>query len=185
MLTSKQEQVFMSEGAFDLLLIYQFIKRIATPFEKQAAYKLGIIDKTGKKIKDPETKDEKKAFGYTDRLIFNIKKLVAQLPGGKSKIANFAAALFLIREGKRETPIEYTMTELQEKLENTMLELNEDAPVNSTGTAVPGSGDNTNDVHFKKKGEDSKVLKRFKKENTKTIPVKSRKEIMSKYGISK
>jgi len=32
----------------DLFLVYQFMKRLITPFEKWPAFKLGIIDKDGK-----------------------------------------------------------------------------------------------------------------------------------------
>ena len=42
----------------DLFLVYQFVKRLATPFEKWDAYELGIIDEDGnrlKKIKDFRT----------------------------------------------------------------------------------------------------------------------------------
>ena len=32
----------------DLFLVYQFIRRLATPFNKWKAYELGIIDDEGK-----------------------------------------------------------------------------------------------------------------------------------------
>ena len=32
------------------------------------------------------------------RLVFNIKKLINKVPGGKSKIASYATALFLVKE---------------------------------------------------------------------------------------
>ena len=35
--------------AIDLFVTYRFIKLLVTPFEKQEAYKLGIIDKDGKR----------------------------------------------------------------------------------------------------------------------------------------
>ena len=40
----------------DLVLIYSFLKRLTTPFDKTEAYKLGIIDKDGKRIKSKEVK---------------------------------------------------------------------------------------------------------------------------------
>jgi hypothetical protein len=150
----------LTEGAFDLLLIYQFIKRISTPFDKQEAYKLGIIDNKGEKLKDPETKEEKNAYGYLDRLIFNLKKLIEKVPGGKSRLGSFAAALYLIREGHENR--EYSMQELQEGLEKTMSELDEntmktfkdlmeEAPANASGSAVAGTGDDSSTVVVKKK----------------------------------
>ena len=36
--------------AIDLFVTYRFIKILVTPFEKQEAYKLGVIDKNGNRI---------------------------------------------------------------------------------------------------------------------------------------
>ncbi len=85
----------------DLFMLYQFLKRLVSPFEKWEAYKLGIIDADGnvlKKRRNLGTADERKAWGYFDILAANLKKLLAQLPGGSSKIASYAAALLLLRE---------------------------------------------------------------------------------------
>jgi len=87
----------------DLFMVYQFIRRLATPFEKWDAYKEGIIDKDGKvliKSKDLNTKKQRAAWRIFDRMIANLKKLLAKVPGGSSKLASYAAALFLIREYK-------------------------------------------------------------------------------------
>ncbi len=87
----------------DLFMVYQFIRRLATPFEKWPAYKEGIIDKNGKvliKSKDLNTKKQRAAWRIFDRMIANLKKLLAKVPGGSSKLASYAAALFLIREYK-------------------------------------------------------------------------------------
>lgn len=85
----------------DLFLVYQFIRRLATPFVKWDAYKLGIIDKDGKvliKKKDLKTPEQKKAWGIFDIMVANLKKLLAKVPGGSSTIASYAAALYLIKE---------------------------------------------------------------------------------------
>jgi len=87
----------------DLFMVYQFIRRLATPFDKMDAYKEGIIDKDGKvliKSKDLNTKKQRAAWRIFDRMIANLKKLLAKVPGGSSKLASYAAALFLIREYK-------------------------------------------------------------------------------------
>lgn len=87
----------------DLFLVYQFIRRLATPFEKWDAYKEGIIDKDGKvliKSKNFGKKSQRAAWGIFDRMIANLKKLLAKVPGGSSKLASYAAALFLIKEYK-------------------------------------------------------------------------------------
>lgn len=85
----------------DLFLVYQFIRRLATPFKDWEAYKLGIIDENGnilRKRKELTTIKERNAFGIFDVMILNLKKLLAKVPGGSSRIASYAAALFLIRE---------------------------------------------------------------------------------------
>jgi hypothetical protein len=82
-------------------MVYQFIRRLATPFNEWEAFKLGIIDEKGnvlKKRKELNTIKEREAFGVFDVMILNIKKLLAKVPGGSSKLASYAAALYLIRE---------------------------------------------------------------------------------------
>ena len=41
--------------AIELFVTYRFIKLLVTPFEKQEAYKLGIIDIDGNRILIPGT----------------------------------------------------------------------------------------------------------------------------------
>ena len=84
----------------DLFLVYQFLRRLATPFEKWDAYKEGVIDKDGKVIVDKRNRSQaqKKAWGTFDVMIANLKKLLAKVPGGNTRLASYAAALYLIRE---------------------------------------------------------------------------------------
>ena len=37
--------------AVDFFVVYRFLKLLVTPWEKQEAFKLGIIDKNGKALK--------------------------------------------------------------------------------------------------------------------------------------
>ena len=86
----------------DLFLVYQFVRRLATPFNKWEAYEQGIIDDKGNiliKKKDRDAK-QRKAFGVFDIMVANMKKLLAKVPGGSSRLASYAAALYLIREHK-------------------------------------------------------------------------------------
>ena len=88
----------------DLFLVYQFIRRLVTPFEKWEAYKLGIIDAKGNILirrKDFTKIAERKAFGIFDRLVLNLKRLLGKLPLGQTRIASYAAALWLIKEEQR------------------------------------------------------------------------------------
>lgn len=183
-------------GTFvDLILVYQFLKRLTTPFNKTNAFKLGIIDERGKKIKDPVTKEEQKSYGYFDRLVFNLKKIIEMAPGGQSRIASYAAALFLIRESI-DTKEHYTEQELTEGVQENMKllestsnkklrELFEEVPANATGAAVAGTGDDP--VHWKKidgrKKEVKNFLKRYMMEKEKRQKLKTRKEFMKRFGL--
>lgn len=113
----------------DLFLVYQFIRRLATPFEKWPAYKEGIIDKDGKlliKTKDFTKGSQRKAWGIYDRMIANLKKLLGKLPGGKTRIASYAAALFLIKEYKAFTDESLLNEDMSEEaLEESLLSFNE------------------------------------------------------------
>lgn len=106
----------------DLFLVYQFIKRLATPFKEWEAYKLGIIDEDGnqlKKRRELRTVKERDAWGKFDVLVSKLKKLLEKVPGGKSRIASYAAALWLIKENEYIEHHGDTLTEedIHEKLQ--------------------------------------------------------------------
>ena len=131
----------------DLFLVYQFIKRLSTPFNETKAYELGLIDEKGKKLKKASSRAEKDAMTYYDRLIFNLKRLISRV-GIESKFTTFAAALFLLKEEqsnvKRDE--EVTLSEFVEFKEShkdyIMGILTEDAPANAaSGGNIAGIGD--------------------------------------------
>jgi hypothetical protein len=150
----------------DLFLVYQFIKRLSTPFNETKAFRLGLIDEKGKKLKKASSSEEKNAMTYYDRLIFNLKRLLSKV-GVESKFTTFAAALFLIKEGnkpkdKRVTYIsESEFHEFKNENKRILLSLmNEDAPANAVGGGnIAGAGP----------GEDppmrKKVIDRYRKKN--------------------
>ena len=85
----------------DLFYAFRFLKLLVTPFEKTKAFELGVIDKDGavlKKGKARSTPEEKSAYTDCHRLVFNLKRLIGKVPGGKSIVARYGAALFLIKE---------------------------------------------------------------------------------------
>jgi len=85
----------------DLFYAFRFLKLLVTPFEKTKAFELGIIDKDGvvlKKGAERSTPEEKSAYTVFYILVFNLKRIMAKAPGGKSVIARYGAALFLIKE---------------------------------------------------------------------------------------
>jgi hypothetical protein len=166
----------------DLFLVYQFVKRLATPFDKWKAYEMGIIDEKGNILKgkdDRRTIAERDAFQKFDLLVLKLKKLLAKVPGGSSRLATFAAALWLIKEHKETDADTLTEEVLEEKLTEYMslVELNEDvnasfdnffseeAPVNSAGGgAIAGIG-------IGPKGEPGvtkKQANKYKKKNKET-----------------
>ena len=92
------------KSAADIAYTFRFLALLVTPFEKTKAFETGIIDEKGKRIKKPpfSSMDDRDNYSryYTPfiRLVFNIKKLMAKAPGGSSRIASYAAALYLIKE---------------------------------------------------------------------------------------
>ena len=82
----------------DLVYTMRFLRLLTTKWEDTNAFKLGLIDNTGKKIKKPVLQAEKDAYNLFHRLVYNIKKLINKVPGGKSKFASYASALLLLRE---------------------------------------------------------------------------------------
>ena len=91
----------MASRAFDTFITYKIISTLVTDWEDQPAFEHGIIDEKGKLLKKSntlKTKDEKDSYTLFHRLIFNLKRLIQKLPGGSSKLASYAAGLFLIKE---------------------------------------------------------------------------------------
>ena len=111
----------MSAGGFiDSVIIFRILKKLTTPWEKTAAFKAGVIDKNGTvlvKTKD-RTTAQKKTVTILDRLVFNLKRLLARAPGGSSTMASYIAALSLIKEYVEDQSNPETVNVLMEKLEN-------------------------------------------------------------------
>ena len=130
--------------AVSLIVAYQFIRMLATAPEDTEAYRLGLIDDNAKRIKKPTTALEKRAYGPLNRIVFNLQRLLSKVPGGKARIANYAAALWLLRECEAHGEDNlgyYTDTELLDAIREVRDEMFEDAPVNAVGGgAVAGVG---------------------------------------------
>ena len=92
------------KSAADLVYTIRFLKLLVTPFDKTEAFKAGIIDEDGQRNKEfnRNSADDREAYRshYTPfhRLVFNIKRLMAKVPGGQSMVARYGAALALIKE---------------------------------------------------------------------------------------
>lgn len=89
--------------AIDLFVTYRFIKLLTTPFDKTDAYKAGIIDDKGVRTdKRIANSDEKNSYTVLHKLVFNIKKLFQKIPGLRTKLGTYAAALFLLKDTFKE-----------------------------------------------------------------------------------
>ena len=97
--------------AVDLFVTYRFIKLLTTPFNKTDAYKFGIIDDKGNRIREDNstrpkveltTSQLKNSYTILHKLVFNIKKIFSKLPILKTKIGTYAAALFLLKDTFKE-----------------------------------------------------------------------------------
>ena len=137
----------------DNLVAYKILSMLVTKFEDTKAYKLNIIDKNGKNLKKAstlKTSEEKDAYTYLTRLVFNMKKIINKI-GGENKLKSLVAALFLVKEqyesGNRSTALmEDKFDRVMKLLDNNcvLVEeeiivkkfLDEEAPANSTAGAA-------------------------------------------------
>ena len=163
-MTSQNLQEAGPTGIVDLFMVYQFLRRLATPYEKWPAYATGVIDDKGKILvsKNKRSPEQKKSFGVFDVMIMKLKNLLGKIPGGRTRIASYAAALYLVKEGQ-----EYEKTEEEVLAENTDLlyleyvgqfrKMYEDAPTNSAGAGnIAGMGvGGPDDVKVSKKKQKS------------------------------
>lgn len=158
----------------DAYLVYSFIRRLVTPFEKYPAYTAGLIDKNGNftKSRNMFTPDERKALPLFDIMIINLKKLIAKFPLGKTRLATIAAALLLLRSKPTAKKVQEDYSDelftLEEELIRTMAEVEsvmEDGAAgvaaNSVGAGgIAGLSGKTNDVVVP-----NKAAKNYKKKN--------------------
>ena len=97
----------MANRAVDLIITYRVIKLLVTPFNKQEAYKYGIIDDKGKvlrKFKTLQKSEEKKSYTVLHRFVFNLKRILQKVGLG-GRLGSFAVALgLLIKEDKSYEP---------------------------------------------------------------------------------
>ncbi len=113
----------------DLFYAFRFLKLLVTPWDKTGAYEQGIIDANGKNLKKAKTltkPEEKSVYTVFHRLVFNLKRLLAKVPGGSSKLGSYAAALFLIKENT-----DLTEEEIRDVLEEVLGDL-EDQDLNES-----------------------------------------------------
>ena len=65
--------------AGDFFYALRFLRLLTTPWKKTSAYELGIVDENGKKLKKPETSEEKSAYNVFHKLVYNLKRLLKKV----------------------------------------------------------------------------------------------------------
>ena len=81
-------------GIVDTYITYRIITTLTKPWKEQDAYEFGIIDDKGKVLRKAS---------ILIRFIFNLKRLMEKIPGGKSKMGSYAiAALVFLKEEEEE-----------------------------------------------------------------------------------
>ena len=97
------KQVNLKEGAMnvvDTVIVFRILKMMTRKWEEMDAFKFGLIDANGKRIKSvkPKTSEEKNSFTLLHRLVFNLKRILELLPFGRTRLASYAASLALLKE---------------------------------------------------------------------------------------
>ena len=72
----------LKRGA-DMIYTFRFIRLLVLDWKNWDAYKLGIIDEKGKRLKSQELDTDARKSAYTPfiRLTANVKRLLGKVPG--------------------------------------------------------------------------------------------------------
>lgn len=104
----------------DAVVGYRILRMLATPIRSSDAYRFGIVDEDGEKIKEPQTSQELDSYSLLQRFVFKVQKALMKSPDRNAKrLLTFAAALAILREYKEDDE-EY----VEELLEVFMLDEN-------------------------------------------------------------
>jgi hypothetical protein len=75
---------------------------LTTPFDQQDAFRLGLIDKHGNRLKrenEINTTEEQEAYSLLHRMVFRLKRIIEKVPIDNKNFLSFATAVALVREG--------------------------------------------------------------------------------------
>lgn len=142
----------------DLYYTYKFIRLLTTKWEDTDAFKLGIIDNRGKVLIRPlqfKTSEQKDAYTFFNRLVFNIKRLLEKVPGGSSRIASYAAALYLLKEelGLSDKNIEMILKKMEIDIDSDINESVSSWYILGDNSLAPGTYTLTQDIALPTTGE--------------------------------
>lgn len=93
-------QFLISESLSDTVIVYLILKRLTKPYDEWDAFKLGIIDKDGKKLKNATSAKEKAAWTSLDVMVWNMKRLLGKYVN-RSVIARYFTAAMLLADSIR------------------------------------------------------------------------------------
>lgn len=119
----------------DHLITLRILRLLTIPYTETPAYKLGIIDDKGNQLKSMRNftrRDEEDAYTLLHRLVFKLRGILEKLPFVKNRLANYAAAVLLVREKlKEEKDFDVTDDVILEQFEHALrrpaLSLHEEA----------------------------------------------------------
>lgn len=123
----------------DMFFVYEFLRRLSTPFNQWPAFKSGIIDAKGNILISVKelTPQQQKSWNYIDALSVGIKKLIDRVPNTKQKLATITGTMMLMREA--ENPTSPSAQQLAEEFER-LLNIKSIQQVLEDGVAVNSAG---------------------------------------------
>ncbi len=180
----------------DNLITLRILRLFTMKYKDTNAYKLGLINEKGQQLvpmKNFTRPDQYNSYTLLHRLVFRLRGLLEKVPFVKNRLANYAAALLLVRE-KIVSEEEFHESDdvLLEKIEQykkrpgmylaekaVKRHLDDDAPANATGPAVAGtSGSGTVVVP-------PSAVKAYKKKNRKKGLFRVSPETFDKFSKGK
>jgi len=103
----------LTENLTNTVVLYILLKKLMEDFEQWDAFKLGIIDKNGKKLKEPTSSKEREAWDLLTRFCWNFKKILQRFIG-KSKLGMYLSAAFLLKDSLNHFVITHNQKHLNE-----------------------------------------------------------------------
>lgn len=85
----------------DALITYRILRLLTTPFDQQDAFRLGLIDRHGNRLKrenEINTTEEQEAYSLLHRMVFRLKRIIEKIPLENKNFLSFATAVALVRE---------------------------------------------------------------------------------------
>lgn len=82
----------------DNIIAAKLIKMLVVPFEEMDAFKIGIIDGDGNKLRKPSTMEDERAYNLLTRLVINLKRIFLSRNTNRISLSDVRHAAFLLKE---------------------------------------------------------------------------------------